>query len=323
MCTQPRIIAPNVFYEVTSKGVDGLNAFPEDMREFFLKELSISLKKFAIKCFSWSIMDDHYHLIIKASDLTLSKCMQRFNSVYAKKFNKIKKRSGVLFQRRFSSVAIQEHNDLENSIRQIHLNPVRYGNCTLDELDRYKWSGHQAMVNKQSDGILDVEGVLCIFEDSNPRLDYYDFIKSKDLNSKDKEVINKIRSANQGRYSSANSDSWAIGDQEFRMRVLELHNSNRVRIAKHVRESVSIDSLLEKICICINVDRKAMCNQGRLNEISTARQLFAIIGFCVFEFTCTKLAGSLGVTASAVSRMISRGNRITGLDLLKEMVCCD
>ncbi|MFP4243047.1 MAG: transposase, partial [Chitinispirillaceae bacterium] len=95
MCTKPRIIVPGVFYQVYSKGVSGEKIFGNpEMKKFFLRELAVTLEKFSFKCCSWSIMDDHYHLVVKSSDVPISKFMQRLNSVYAKKFNREKGREG-------------------------------------------------------------------------------------------------------------------------------------------------------------------------------------------------------------------------------------
>ncbi len=86
--------------------------------------------------------------------------MQRLNSTFAKEYNKNNSRSGVVFAKRFSSIVIQDGKNLNDIIRHIHLNPVRCGDCTIDELDRYQWSGHRALVNNINDNILNNNEVL-------------------------------------------------------------------------------------------------------------------------------------------------------------------
>ncbi|MFW6245515.1 MAG: transposase, partial [Fibrobacterota bacterium] len=160
MCTKPRIIVPGVYYQIYSRGVFGENIFPNtELKNFFLKELAITLKKFSYCCCSWSLQENHYHLVVKSSEVPISKFMQRLNSVYAKKYNRERGREGVVFFRRYASI-ISEETELKNLIRYVHLNPVRCGACTLDKLDDYEWCGHRAALRKDNDDILDRNELL-------------------------------------------------------------------------------------------------------------------------------------------------------------------
>ena len=92
-------------------------------------------------------------------------------------------------------------------------------------------------------------------------------------------------------------------------------------MARYVRENITLDDMLEKVKICVDFGTGDIFRQGKLNEISTARQLFAIFGHCNYEFKCSDIAKHLKITASAVSSMVSRSKRIEGLDFLKRMIC--
>ena len=323
MCTQPRTVVPYAYYEVTSGCIEELSIFKdEQMKIYFLEQLAISLKTFSFRCLSWSLMDGHYHLVIKSSDVTISKFMQRLNSVIAKKYNQNHKRRGTVFSKRFSSVIMQKRKNLKNVIRYVHLNPVRSGDCTLEELDQYKWSGHKALVNNQTDGILDFEEVFDEFDTTaDPVKEYSDYVKSADSDCDDDEIISKVRSANQGSCSFSDPASWVIGDENFVRKVLEENRNRRIRLALHVLENVTIDSLTQRICSCAGLKKEDLLRPGRLNEVSTGRQLLASVGVCHFGFSNIDLATYLGVSGSAVSKMITTSSRIVGLDLLKEMVC--
>ena len=317
MCTKPRIIVPQTFYEITSKGVQGIKIFPDnDLKTFFLNELTLTLNKFRYQCYSWSIMDDHYHLIVKSSDISISRFMQRLNSNYARYFNKKSGQKGVVFYRRFASIILQERNGLEDLIRYVHLNPVRRGDCTLEELDQYEWSGHRGLISNISDGLLDKEKVLERFGGSFSS--YHDFINS---GIEEKSIMEKVRTAHEGGQCFADPKCWVIGDEIFTRDILTQDQCRRARVARHIRENVTVNAVLEKIRECINLNRSDILMRGRLNEISTARQLFAIVGHSHFEFTCSYLSSFLKVTGSAISRMISRGRSIVGLDYLSEMIC--
>ncbi len=80
---------------------------------------------------------------------------------YAQYFNRRYGRIGHLFKNRYKSILCDEENYLLALIRYIHLNPVRAGiEETIEELDRYPWCGHSAMIGKREYSWMDVDYVL-------------------------------------------------------------------------------------------------------------------------------------------------------------------
>jgi len=81
----------------------------------------------------------------------LSSFMRRMLTGYAVSFNRRHQRSGHLFQNRYKSIVCEEEPYLLELLRYIHLNPLRAGMVkTLDELDRYPWSGHAVLMGNRS-----------------------------------------------------------------------------------------------------------------------------------------------------------------------------
>jgi len=69
---------------------------------------------------------------------------------YAGYFNRRYKRHGQLLQNRYKSIICQEDMYLKELVRYIHLNPLRAGMvATAEELQRYKYSGHSAVMGAQ------------------------------------------------------------------------------------------------------------------------------------------------------------------------------
>ena len=319
MTSKPRIIVPFHFYQLSSIGIPELNIFNSNqMKSFFLNQLFITLKKFSFHCLAWALMDDHYHLVIKSSDDSISIFMQRLNSVLAKHFNKINRRKGAVFSKRFSSIVIQEGNSIKDIIRHIHLNPVRRGICTLEELDNYEWAGHHSLVNNISGSIINSPELLNMFGGSGSIDCYRKFVKSGTGNP---QVINLMRMSNEGTLNFHNSNCFVIGDSTFTELVFEEDRCRKAQMARYVREHIALDKMLYKVKRCVDFDIQSIFRHGRLNEISTVRELFATIGHCNYEFKCTEIATHLRVTTSAVSRMVSRSKRIAEFNFLKEMIC--
>lgn len=320
MTSKPRIIVPHRFYHLHSQSLPELKIFRNvQMKTFFLQQLSITLQIFSFDCLAWSLLDDHYHLVIKSADTSLPLFMQRFNSILAKQFNKLNFRNGVVFSKRYSSIVVQEGTSLSEIIRYIHLNPVRKSICTLEKLDTYKWTGHHSIVNETPDGIINTGELFAQFGDTDPLTHYIDFIKT---GTGLPEIINLLKMSNRGTLNFHQSNCFIIGNKDFTVTVLGEDRLRKVRVARYIRENVSLDCMLEKVRTCIDFDPdKDIFRQGKLNEISTARQIFAIIGHIHFEFKCVDIAKYLHITGSAVSSMICRCKRIVGLDLLKMMIC--
>ncbi len=320
MATKPRVVAPNQYYQISSVGntdyhILGTNIF----KLFFLCQLAIYLKKYELTCISWSLMDNHYHLVVKAgSNPALSLFMQTLNSVFAKNYNKKNNTFGSVFAKRFSSIVVQEGDSLKEIIRHVHLNPVRSGDCTLENLDSYEWYGHSEIVNDKTESIIDRADVLNIFNGSDQISEYKTCIATPC-----KEIPDSVRlmqKSNKGNLSFHNSNFFVIGDAEFAKEVFKQDRIRKARIAQYLRKNLTIENVVDKINIGMQFTAESIRMHGRLNEQSTFRQLFALYAHCYYEFRCTQIAQYLNVTPSAVSMMISRCYRITDLNLIKEFI---
>ena len=139
MPRKARITVPGVVHHIMARGIDGRNIFIDnDDREMFLGLLGTGIHKNGYKCYAWTLMDNHYHLLLRISENPLAKMMRRLNSTYARYYNARYKRKGYLFQDRFKSIASQDQNYIEELVRYIHLNPIRAGICgTMKELEQY------------------------------------------------------------------------------------------------------------------------------------------------------------------------------------------
>ena len=75
--------------------------------------------------------------------------MRRLLTGYAIYYNRRYSRKGHLFQDRYKSIVCDKDSYLLELVRYIHLNPLRAGIVKdLEELNKYKWCGHSALVGK-------------------------------------------------------------------------------------------------------------------------------------------------------------------------------
>ncbi len=97
MSTKPRIIASGVIYQISSKGVQNLEMFKNDeIKSFFLQQLSRTLKKYSFTCHAFSICTNEYHIVLQSEQQSISDAMQQINSIVAKRVNKVLKRDGTV-----------------------------------------------------------------------------------------------------------------------------------------------------------------------------------------------------------------------------------
>lgn len=306
MSTKPRIIAPNLIYEVTSKGARNTNIFfSSEIKIFFLKELERTLKMFSFHCYAWSIMDDHYHLVLRSSDIPVSVFMQRLNSVYAKHFNKVTHGSGVVFNKRYASI-VADDTKLKELVRYVHLNPVRCGNCTIEQIDSYLWCGHRFLINNDSNHFQNTVDVLKLFSGTDPSKYYNDFIRSGLLAIGNDSVVKHVRNAHHGIENFSKSEPWILGCDDFVKETLEKDLCRRLRIARHIRENITFETIHESVAMALKITKSDLYRQGRLNSRAKARNIFAFIGRSHYEFTGASMSNYLRVSGSAVSKMISR-----------------
>lgn len=91
---------------------------------------------------AYTLMTNHYHLLIETQELTLSRGMQKLDGDYARGFNRRYRRVGHLFQDRFRSHAVEQETYLLELARYIVLNPVRAG--MVKQPGEWPWSSYAA-----------------------------------------------------------------------------------------------------------------------------------------------------------------------------------
>ncbi len=302
MSTKPRIVAPDVIYKVSSTGVHELQMFKNDeIKTFFLKQLAKTLKKYNFTCHAFSISLNQYHLVLQSGQKSISMAMQQFNSIIAKKVNKVLGRNGTAFSSRFKSVIVEDDR-LKELIREVHLEPVQLGEMTLDELNHYKFCSHSVFMGNSTTDLIDKDAVLKkIGIDSTER--YLQFIK--DIGCSD-DIRSKLKDINRAKQGFQKPQLWVIGKPEFVKKVIELDRCRRLQIARHISENVEMETIHEKVAKFLEMKRDDLFRAGQSNIRSTARELFVTICKRWYEFSGADAARYLRVTEAAVSRMITR-----------------
>lgn len=105
----------------------------------FVRLLASVVDRFRWRCHAYCLMPNHYHLVVRALRVDLSRGMHRLNFLYAQGFNHRYERTGHLFQNRFGARLIESEEYLADACTYVRMNPVRAGLCV--EAEDWPWSG--------------------------------------------------------------------------------------------------------------------------------------------------------------------------------------
>ena len=162
--------------------------------------------------------------------------------------------------------------------------------------------------------------VLKKFSGSESSRDYGDYVRFGLSEYENEKIVKNVRNANRGNENFFKCEPWVLGTSEFVKETLEKDRCRRARIALHLRENITYEIIHEKIESAFELPKNDLYRQGRLNVRATARLLFAYLGKFRFDFSGIGLASYLGVSGSAVSKMISRCKFIQSIDTFIEAI---
>src|SRR5262245_28236255 len=143
----PRIELPGATYHVNTKTVDGCKALRhEDDCVAFLALLRLELERRCWTCLAYTLIGNHYHLLVRLTDCNLSRGFQRLNADFARSFNRTRGRRGALWQRRFHDTLIESDGHLLEVVRYLALNAPRAGLCERPE--EHVWGSYGAAIGE-------------------------------------------------------------------------------------------------------------------------------------------------------------------------------
>ncbi len=107
MARPVRIERPGGWYHVTGRGVERRPIFKDDKdRKRLLDLIGEAVARFRWIMHGYTLMDNHYHLIIQIQETNLSRGMQWLQTSYSMGFNRRHGRVGPLVQGRFKAVIV-------------------------------------------------------------------------------------------------------------------------------------------------------------------------------------------------------------------------
>jgi REP element-mobilizing transposase RayT len=323
MPRQARLDYPGALQHVISRGVGRCRIFDDSRdRKVFLELLAGLLGKSGAKCLAWSLLPNHFHLLLRTGRWPLKTLMQRLLTRYSVHYNHRHRRAGHLFQNRYKSVLCEEDPYLLELVRYIHLNPLRAGEVgTYNDLARHPWCGHGAVLGARKVEWQARDEVLGEFGSrrSEARKAYDEFVKEGVGKGRRGEYSGGglIRSAGgveevlklARRRERMRGDERILGSGEYVAEVLrEVEHRDRRRAG--LKERLEPRKVVRRACEVMGVEEKALYGGRRLKAVSAARSLAAKWLVEDLGMTVTAVGSMLQVTAPAVIYAVRKGKEV-------------
>jgi putative transposase len=259
------------------------------------------------------------HLLFKSGKNGISAIMRRLLTWYAVYFNRRHRRTGHLFENRYKSILCDEENYLLALVRYIHLNPLRAKIIqTVEELERYPWSGHRAIIGKVAYAWMDRGTVLSRFARAKEKAirEYRRFVQEGMGDGHDPTLTGGGLVRSKGGWSQVlsmrrkgereESDERILGSGDFVQAILKEAEEAQLRQLKLRQKGRGIADIIHEECRRRMVSAEELRKGGRRSKVSEVRAAIAYRAKEELGFSGAEIARHLGVNTSSINRAITR-----------------
>jgi REP element-mobilizing transposase RayT len=321
MPRKARIDAPGTVQHIICRGIERSLIFKDDQdRENFLKRLDTILEQTCTPCYAWALIPNHFHLLLRTGNTSISTVMRRLLTGYAVSFNLRHRRSGHLFQNRFKSILCQEDIYLKQLIAYIHLNPLRAGLVSsFKSLADYPYGGHSAIMGYVEREFQDVDFILNLFggEESLARDSYESYVRNAAAIGRRSELVGgglirseggwgALKAARKARFH-LKGDERILGESDFVEKVLSMNKERFERRYWLKSKGYDFDWLVKQAAERLGLDTMEILKPGKQPLRSRARSLVCYWAVKDLGMSATHVGRLLNLSQSAVSRAVARG----------------
>lgn len=311
-----RVEYPGAWYHVMNRGRRSEKVYlNKNDYQTYIDLLIEACKLWSVNVSAYSLMPNHYHLLINTPQGNLSRFMRHVNGVYTQRFNKNHKYEGQLFRGRYKSILVDGDGYLLQLVRYIHRNPLRAK--MVKNIDDSEWSSHQGYISNSKEwDWLYKDFILSIFTEYKTKWinEYRHFINLKD----EKEIIKIL-----------DNPKWPtlMGSDDFIFSIKEKYYKQKKD--KEIPESYNFlpEIKLIKEIVCqyykvdeseLNISRRGVFNEPRSVAVYLTRRFRKdTLEKISNEFSIgryTTVSSSLGKTKETIGKDVQFGNRVKELE---------
>jgi REP element-mobilizing transposase RayT len=288
------------------RGIEGRGIFfGREDRIDFLERLDRLLPELGFRCFGWVLMPNHVHLAVQSGSVRLSRLMARLETGYARSFNLRHRRRGYLFQNRFRSRIVASDADLLGVVAYLYRNPLDAGIVSSPrELARWPWSGFSALTGTRSPRPFESVGAtLALFGDQPEAAirSLLEHVSRAEPGNADHAVLTPTLSPAPESPSDESPRKWAV--------------DRRGTVALPSQPAgAQLRALIEGICRDHGLDSATLCSRTRERAVSRVRAIISYRAVVELRIPGLAVATALGVSPSAVSHLLKRGQALCAED---------
>ncbi|MCM2266025.1 MAG: transposase [Desulfuromonadales bacterium] len=288
MSRKPRIHYPDAVYHVILRGNAGEQIFFEDRDRYrFYLLLQYAAEAYRCRIHAFCLMSNHLHLVIQVEAVPLTRIMQNISQRYTQWINRMRSRTGHVFQGRYKALLVDADAYLLELVRYVHLNPVRAG--AAQTAADYPWTGHRGYLGNECLPWLTSDLVLSMLSPNGARArSAYAAFVQEGLGGGRRDAFH--RGTGEGRI---------LGDDAFVDDVLD-------RVNQRQGSAYTLDKVVDMVCAHYRLSSAVLSLPGKARPMAKARALAAAIVQASPHLRLTDLATVLERDLSALGKAAQR-----------------
>jgi hypothetical protein len=227
-------------------------------------------------------MPNHFQLLLEVQGFSTARILQSLLTGYARRFNKVHRRRGHLFEGRYKAIVCDRDSYLLELVRYIHLNPVRAS--LVKRPGDWPWNGHGEYLGKEKRGLIDSGRVMA---ELRTAARYEAFIR-------DGAKVNYRAEWHPG------DGAPFLGPERF---VKKMANG---AIPPSKSRRASLSDLLKRVAAKSGLSAELLLRKGRLGSVVNARDRFVRDAVLAQGYTASQVAKFLNCHPSNVSRALQK-----------------
>jgi len=315
-----RLDSPGTLHHVMVRGIEGNSIVADDEdRMYFVSRMGKVAVATGTSIYAWALLTNHAHILLKSGAAGLSTFMRKLLTGYATGYNLRHKRHGHLFQNRYKSIVCEEEPYFLRLVSYIHLNPLRAGLAeSLEDLERYPWSGHAVVMNRIRHEWQDRNYVLGYFgkRESSALQAYREFVAEESGRGRQPELTggglvrsiggwSEVKSLRK-RQEKQFSDERILGSGEFVKEILDDVEESVKEKLPATAAATEAGERLVSACEEAGISVQALQGGSRKRECTELRKRLALEYVLELGMTYAGSARLLGISAAAVNRIVKR-----------------
>ena len=324
MPRQSRIDAPGALHHIMVRGIERGKIFKDDEDRYdFIDNLGTILEETKTLCYAWSLIPNHFHLLLRTGTVPVATVMRRILTGHAIRFNKKHKRHGHLFQNRYKSILCQEDTYFLELVRYIHLNPLRAKLIeNMDQLDKFPFSGHSIIMGNRKLSWQECGEVLLYFgkRKSTAKRKYREFVVKGIEEGKRYDLTGGGLIRSSGGWKAVKelkessihlkSDERILGDSDFVEEILARSEETLKSKYKLKASGVDLEFVIKRVAYILEIPEDVVLSEGKQKRLVLARSLLCYWAVRELGESMTSMARRLNISTVAVSKAVARGGEI-------------